>query len=74
MSRIWSQIKNRKVIYEWKNPWKYSVKIDEIDLFFYEYHKEKMKVDKNECEYILFRFDVCFTEYLLAVEIDEPQG
>ena len=30
-----------------------------------------MKVDKNKCEYILFRFNVYFTEYLLAVEIDE---
>ena len=33
--------------------------------------KTKIKVDKNEREYILFRIDVYFTEYFLAVEIDE---
>ena len=49
----------------------YSVKIYEIDPYFYEHHKEKIKVDKNECEYILFRIDVYFIEYFLAVEIDE---
>ena len=32
---------------------------------------KKIQTDKNECEYILFRIDVCFTEYFLAVEIDE---
>ena len=32
---------------------------------------EKKKVDENGCEYILFRIDVYFTEYLLVVEIDE---
>ena len=36
-----------------------------------KHHKEKIKVDKNGCEYILFRIDVYFTEYFLAVEIDE---
>ena len=50
---------------------KYSVKIYEIDSYFYEHYKEKIKVDKNGCEYILFRIDVYFTEYFLAVEIDE---
>ena len=48
-----------------------SVKIYEIDPYFYEHHKEKIKVDKNGDEYILFRIDACFTEYFLAVEIDE---
>ena len=38
--------------------------------FFFEYDK-KIKVGKNGCEYILFRIDAYFTEYLLAVEIDE---
>ena len=33
--------------------------------------KTKIKVDKNEREYILFRIDVYFTEYFLALEIDE---
>ena len=31
----------------------------------------KNTVDKSGCEYILLRIDVYFTEYLLAVEIDE---
>ena len=52
-------------------PEEYSVKIYEIDPFFYEHHKEKIKVDRNGCEYILFRIDVYFTEYFLAIEIDE---
>ena len=29
-----------------------------------------MWVDENGCKYILFKVDVYFTEYLLAVEID----
>ena len=56
---------NQKILEE------YSVKIYEIDLYLYEHHKEKIKVDKNEHEYISFRIDVYFTEYFLAVEIDE---
>ena len=49
----------------------YSVKIYEIDLCFYEHYNKKIQVDKNGCEYILFRIDVYFTKYFLAVEIDE---
>ena len=56
---------NEKILEE------YFVKIYEIDPFFYEHHKEKIKVDKNGCEYILFRIDVYFTEYFLATETDE---
>ena len=40
-------------------------------ILFYERHKEKRKIDKNGCKYILFRIDVYCTEYLLAVEIDK---
>ena len=40
-------------------------------LIFMSIEKTKIKVDKNEREYILFRIDVYFTEYFLAVEIDE---
>ena len=29
-----------------------------------------MQVDKNRCKYILFRSDVSFNKFLLAVEID----
>ena len=64
-SKIGKLFMNEKVLEE------YSVKIYEIDPFFYEHHKEKIKVDRNGCEYILFRTDVYFTEYFLAIEIDE---
>ena len=33
--------------------------------------KKKKQVDNNDQEYILFRIDIYFTEYFLAVEIDE---
>ena len=32
-----------------------------------------MPLDKNGREYILFRIDIYFTEFLLAVEIDEKK-
>ena len=51
----------------------YSVKIYNIDPYFCEHYKEQIQVDKNGCEYISFRIDVYFTEYLLAVEIDEKK-
>ena len=56
---------NEKILEE------YSVKIYEIDPYFYDHYKEKIKADKNDREYILFRIDVYFTEYVLAVEIDK---
>ena len=56
---------NKKILKE------YSVKIYEIDPYFYEYYGKKIQIDKNGRKYILFRIDVYFTEYLLAVEIDE---
>ena len=56
---------NEKILEE------YSDKIYKTDPYFCEHYKEKLQVDKNRYEYILFRTDVCFTEYLLAVEIDE---
>ena len=51
----------------------YSVKIYEIDLYFYEYYRKKIQVDENECKYISFRIDVYFTEFLLEREIDEKR-
>ena len=48
-----------------------SIRIYEIDPYFYEHYKEKIQVVNNDREYILFRIDVYFTEYFLAVEIDE---
>ena len=32
---------------------------------------KKIQVDKNGKQYILFRIDIFFTKYCLAVEIDE---
>ena len=64
-SKIRNIFLNKKILKE------YSVKINKNDSYFCEHYKEKLQVDKNECEYILFRIDVYFTEYHLAVEIDE---
>ena len=64
-SKIGNIFVNEKILEE------YSVKIYKIDPYFCEHYKEKTQVDKNGREYILFRIDVYFTEYLLAVEIDE---
>ena len=64
-SKIGKLFMNEKFLEE------YSARIFEIDPYFYEHHKEKIKVHKNECKYILFRTDVYFTEYFLAVEIDK---
>ena len=59
---------NEKILKE------YSVKIYKIDPHFYEYYKEKIQVDKYGCEYIWFRTDIYFTEYLLAIEIDKKKN
>ena len=64
-SEIWKLFINEKILEE------YSTEIYKIDPYFYEHHREKVKVEKNACEYILFRINVYFTEYILAVEIVE---
>ena len=64
-SNIGSIFVNEKVLKE------YSVRIYETDPYFYEHYKAKIQVDNNDCEYILFRIDVYFTEYFQAIEIDE---
>ena len=64
-SKIGNIFVNQKILEE------YSVKIYKIDPYFYEHYKEKIQVDKSGREYILFRVDVYFIKYLLAVEIDE---
>ena len=56
---------NEKILEE------YSVKIYENDPYFYEHYRKKIQVDENGCKYRLFRIDVYFTEFLLAVKIDE---
>ena len=66
-SNIGNIFVNEKILEE------YSVRVYKIHPYFYEHYKEKIQVDKNEHEYILFGIDVCFTEYLLAVEIDEKK-
>ena len=66
-SEIGNIFVNKKILEE------YSVKIYKIDRYFCEHYKEKKQVGKNGCEYILFRIDVYFTEYLLAVETDEKK-
>ena len=35
---------------------------------------KKIQVDKNGCKYILFRIDVYFNKFLLAVETDEKRN
>ena len=64
-SKIGSIFANEKILEE------YSVKIYKIDPYFYEHYGKKIQVDENGCKYMLFRNDVCFTEYLLAVKVDE---
>ena len=64
-SKIGIIFANEKILEE-----KYG-KIYEINPYFYERYKEKIQTDKNECEYILFRIDLYFIEYFLAIEIDE---
>ena len=64
-SKIGNIFVNKKILEE------YSVKIYKIDSCFCHNYKEKIQVGKNGCEYTLFRTDVYFTEYLLAIEIDK---
>ena len=52
---------NKKILEE------YSAKIYEIDPYFYEHYRKKIQTDENESKYILFRIDIYFTEYFLAV-------
>ena len=59
-------------IFKNQNPFEeYSVKIYEIDPYFYEHYEKKIQADKIGCKYILFRIDIYFSECFLAVEIDE---
>ena len=48
----------------------YSIKIYKIDPYFSEHYKEKLQTNKTKSEYILFRIDASFSEYLLTVQID----
>ena len=42
-----------------------------INPYFYEYYNKKIQTDETGCAYILFRIDIFFTKYFLAVEIDQ---
>ena len=71
MSRTWSKIKNRNYICKQKNTWRILCQdLWNWSLFLWALQK-KIPVDNNDQEYILFRIDIYFTEYFLAVEIDE---
>ena len=43
-----------------KNLEEYTVNVYKFDPYFYEHYKEKIQVDKNWREYILFRIDVYY--------------
>ena len=64
-SKIGKIFVNKKILEE------YCVSIYEIDPYFYEHYERK--VDENGHDYILFRTDVDFIEYNLAVEADEKE-
>ena len=58
-------INNKKTLEE------YSVKIYKIDSYFYKHYEKKYKLIKNGIKYILFKIDVYFNKFFLAVGIDE---
>ena len=64
-SKIGTIFVNEKILEE------YSVKNYEIDPYFSEHCRKKIQTDENWSEYILFRIDIYFTEYFLAIEIDK---
>ena len=49
----------------------YFVKIYDPDSYFCENHKERICIDEDRVEYIVFKIDIYFSEFLLAVEIDK---
>ena len=55
-SKIGNIFVNEKILEEC------SVQIYKTDPCFREQYKEKIQVDKNGCDYILFRIDIYFTE------------
>ena len=65
------KLKITKILKSHKFIEEYSIRIYKIDPYFYKHYEKKIQIDKNGCKYILFRIDVYFSEYSLAVEIDE---
>ena len=66
LNQKWEKIFNEHNLIE-----QYSVRIYELDPFFYEHYEKKIQADKNGRQHILLRIDVYFNKFLLAVEIDE---
>ena len=64
-SKIGTIFVNEKILEE------HSVKIYEIDPYFSEHYKKKIQVEDKDQQHMSFRIDIYFTEYCLAVEIDE---
>ena len=69
-SKIGTLFANQKILEE------YSVKIYEIDPYFYEHYKKRYKLTTMYQKYIYQKYILCriyiyFTEYFLAVEIAE---
>ena len=71
INRTCSKIKNRNNICKRKYTWRILCQdLWNWSLFLWALLK-KLQVDNNDQEYILFRIDIYFNEYFLAVEIDE---
>ena len=49
----------------------YSLKIYEIDPYFYGHYEKKTQADKKRVQIYIIRIDIYFSECFLAVEIDE---
>ena len=67
-SKIRKIFKNHNLLEE------YSVRIYKIDPYFYEHYEKNIQVDNNERKYILFKIDIYFTDFSLALEIDEKRN
>ena len=63
--------KIRKMFKKYNPLEEYSVRIYEINIYFYEHCEKKIQIDKNGRKYILFWFNVYFDKFLLAIEIDQ---
>ena len=50
----------------------YFIKIYKIDTYFYKNYKEKLKIDKNGQECMLFSL-IIFSKYNLVAEVDEKR-
>ena len=53
---------------------KYFVKIYKINPYFYEQYEKYIQVDDNKRQYILFKVDIYFSEYSLAIEINKKRA